>query len=319
MASSTASSWLEAVAVAQLDGGAGVAPARTGGLEVGLLVVAAGDVVGEDPPGPPAQVVAGEQRHHRQALHGQWQVGADHLGELVGLALEAEGHALDLLVVLELDLEEPDHLDGEAGRPGDGHRRVAVGGEDLLHGPVGDGVALGGPAVAGHDDPVGEAQRHHRGGVAHAQLGVAARGSRARAGRCAAAGRRSRVRGPRSAGRAGRVTRPTARPSGRSCGRTPRRCPRGPRRSRRAGRRGRPSASRRAAEAAGASSTSSSAFRCALALLFSFCHVPSSTCPAIRPPVLPSRAQPLQQLRRGGALARAGPRCARPFPSAGPS
>ena len=74
--------------------------------------------------------------------------------------------ALDLLVVLELGLEEPDHLDRRAGRAGDGDRRVPVGREDLLHGPVGDDVALGGPAVAGHHHAVGVAQGHHRGAVA---------------------------------------------------------------------------------------------------------------------------------------------------------
>ena len=116
-------------------------------------------------PVPAGQVVAGEQRHHGEALHGHGQVLADHLAQLVGLALEAEDDALDLLVVLELGLEEPDHLDRRPGGAGDGHRRVAVGREDLLHGPVGDGVPLGGPPVAGHDDAVGEAQCHHRGAV----------------------------------------------------------------------------------------------------------------------------------------------------------
>ena len=117
-------------------------------------------------PVPPGQVVAGEQRDHGQPLHGHGQVLPDHLAQLVGLALEAEDHALDLLVVLELGLEQPDHLHGRAGGTGDGHRRVAVGREDLLHGPVGDGVALGGPAVTGHHDAVGEPQGHHRGPVA---------------------------------------------------------------------------------------------------------------------------------------------------------
>ena len=82
--------------------------------------------------------------------------------ELVGLALEAEGGALDLLVVLEVGLEEPGHLHRRAGGAGDGHAAVAVGREHLLHGPVGDGVALGGPAVAGHDHAVGVADGHDR-------------------------------------------------------------------------------------------------------------------------------------------------------------
>ena len=43
-------------------------------------------------------------------------------GEPVGLAVEGEQRALDLLVVLELDLEQPDQLDGDAGRAGDARR-----------------------------------------------------------------------------------------------------------------------------------------------------------------------------------------------------
>ncbi len=76
---------------AELDGGAGVPPTRAVGVEVGLLVAAAGRVVGVDPAHCPAHVVAGEQGHHHEALHGHGQVGAHHLGQLVGLALEAAG------------------------------------------------------------------------------------------------------------------------------------------------------------------------------------------------------------------------------------
>ena len=142
-------------------------------------------------PWPRAQVVAGEQGHDHEALHGHGQVLAHHLAQLVGLALEAERHALDLLVVLELGLEEPDHLHGRTGRPGDGHRRVAVGGEDLLHGPVGDDVALGGPPVAGHDHAVRDSAGPPpwcRGGRSESRLrcvGPGQRGSVAGSGRCA--------------------------------------------------------------------------------------------------------------------------------------
>ena len=119
-------------------------------------------------PGPAGGVVAGEERDDGEALHGQREVLAHHLGQLVGLALEGEGRALDLLVVLELHLEEPDHLDRHAGRPGDGDRREAVGREDLLHGVVGDDVARRGAPVAGHHHAVGVAQRHHGGAVGRA-------------------------------------------------------------------------------------------------------------------------------------------------------
>ena len=65
--------------------------------------------------------------------------------------------ALDLLVVLELQLEQPDHLHGGPGGTGDRDAAVAVGLHDLLHGPMGDEVAGRGPAVAGHHHAVGVA------------------------------------------------------------------------------------------------------------------------------------------------------------------
>ena len=98
-----------------------------------LLVAAAGDVVLEQPALAAAHVVAGEQRHDAEALHGGRQVVAHHLPELVGLALEAEDGALHLLVVLELELEELHHLDGRARGAGDGDAAEAVGREHLLH------------------------------------------------------------------------------------------------------------------------------------------------------------------------------------------
>src|SRR5207249_2753015 len=65
---------VEAVAIAELDGGASVAAAGARGVEVVLLVAPAGDVVLENAARPAAEVVAGEDRHHGQALHGHGQV-----------------------------------------------------------------------------------------------------------------------------------------------------------------------------------------------------------------------------------------------------
>ena len=65
-----------------------------------------------------AQVEAGEERNDGQALHGRGQVLADQLAQRVGLALELERLALDLLAVLELHADQPGHLDGGPGRPG---------------------------------------------------------------------------------------------------------------------------------------------------------------------------------------------------------
>jgi hypothetical protein len=127
-----------------------------------------GHVIGEDSPGPAGQVESGKERHHGEALHRHGQMFAHHLAELVGLALEAEDHPFNLLVVLELGLEQADHLDGRSGGTGNGHSRIAVGRKHLLHGPVGDGVSLGGPAVAGHDHAVGVAEGDNGGAVAEA-------------------------------------------------------------------------------------------------------------------------------------------------------
>src|SRR5699024_5506221 len=53
-----------------------------------LLVTTAGHVVLEQTPGTSLAIPPGEERHHRQALHGSRKMIADHLAELIGLALE---------------------------------------------------------------------------------------------------------------------------------------------------------------------------------------------------------------------------------------
>ena len=92
-------------------------------MVVVLAVAAAGDVVAVDAPLAVVDVVAGEQRDDGEALHGQAEVVAQHGGEPVGLALHGQQRALDLLVVLELDLEELDQLDRQARAAGDARRR----------------------------------------------------------------------------------------------------------------------------------------------------------------------------------------------------
>jgi hypothetical protein len=110
-------------AVALLQRAAGEHRARADGVVAGgLAVQVPGDVVGEDPPGGALVVrlgvVADQQRHDREPLHGRAEVAADHRGELVGLALQREGGALDLLVVLQLHGEQPQHLHAQPGRAG---------------------------------------------------------------------------------------------------------------------------------------------------------------------------------------------------------
>ena len=88
---------------------------------------------------------------------------------------------LDLLVVLELGLEQPHHLDREAGGAGDADAGVLVGREDLLDVALGDDVAHRGAPVAGHHHAAGERRGHDRRAVRR-QVGGAAPGQARRAG-----------------------------------------------------------------------------------------------------------------------------------------
>jgi hypothetical protein len=165
-----------------------------------LLVGAAGDVVAEDAAGPRrvarGEVDAAEDRHDGEALHGGAEVAPDHRGEPVGLAVEGQHRALDLLVVLELHLEQADQLDADAGRAGDADQRVGVGGMHLLDVALGDEVAHGGPPVAGHDHAAVGHDRHDRGGV----RGQPARGA---GGQRPAAGQQIGVGGAQELGEGG--------------------------------------------------------------------------------------------------------------------
>jgi hypothetical protein len=73
--------------------------------------------------------------------------------------------------MLELGLEEPDHLHTDAGHPGDGHGRPVVALRHLVDPAAGDGVTLGGPPVAGHDHAVGELEAHDRRAVGNFERG----------------------------------------------------------------------------------------------------------------------------------------------------
>jgi hypothetical protein len=130
-----------------------------------LLPPSTGGVVVEDPTLRAAFVVAPEQRDHHQSLDRQGEIPPDHLGQPVGLALQREPIAGDLLVVLELQLEQLHDLDGLARCAGDGDHREIVGSEDLLHLVLGDGVPLGGAAVTGQDHAAAELHAEDRGAV----------------------------------------------------------------------------------------------------------------------------------------------------------
>ena len=64
-----------------------------------------------------AVVPADEQRQDDKALHRLRQVAADQRAEPVGLSVEAEADALNLLEVLEFDLKQPHQFDGHARDP----------------------------------------------------------------------------------------------------------------------------------------------------------------------------------------------------------
>src|SRR5437763_1543183 len=99
-------------------------------------------------------VAAGVQRsverrvRSAEPLHRHAEVVADHRGEPVGLAVEAQRRALELLVVLQLDLEQADHLDSEPRGARDPDDAELVGLENLLDVALGDDVAHRGAAVA---------------------------------------------------------------------------------------------------------------------------------------------------------------------------
>ena len=73
--------------------------------------------------------------------------------------------ALELLVVLQLDLEQADHLDGKASRAGDADAGVLIGREHLLDVALGDDVAHRGPSVTSHHDTGGVDDGNDRGAV----------------------------------------------------------------------------------------------------------------------------------------------------------
>ena len=133
----------------------------TGCGVVVLLVAASGDVELEQAADAAVAVEPGEQRHDGHPLHGGGKVVAHHRAELVGLALEAQVGPLDLLVVLELELEELDHLHRRTGGARDRDTGEPVSGEDLLHRAVADEVARRRSPVAGHHDAGGGPHRDH--------------------------------------------------------------------------------------------------------------------------------------------------------------
>ena len=164
--------------VALLEGALREDRARADGVEVAFGVDAADDVEAVDLAGfgdrGRVEVEPCEQGHDGEALERDAEVAAQHGGEAVGLAVQGERGALDLLVVLEFELVELHQLDAEPGRARDADERVAVGGEDLFDVAAGDVVAHGRAAVAGHDNAFGGAQGDDGGGV-RADCGEVAR------------------------------------------------------------------------------------------------------------------------------------------------
>jgi len=125
------------------------------GREAVLLGAAARHVVGEDAALAAVHVEPGEERDHGQALHGHAEVGSDHGGQAVRLALQGELGAFDLLEVLQLQLEQLDHLDGQTGVPAIPTAEYSSAGKTFSMSPLCDDVAHGGPAVTGEHHAAG--------------------------------------------------------------------------------------------------------------------------------------------------------------------
>ena len=223
-----------------LDHRAGMQAARTGGDVVPLLVAAAGGVVVPQPTGLATQVVASEDRYHDHALHRRGRLPRTIVDSWFALPSRLSDVAFDLLVVLELELEQPDHLHRRACGAGDGHAAVPVGLDDLLHRAMRDQVARRRPPVARHHDAVVVRQRNAGRGVRHRQCvsgADAAATVGARPMRRSSSGKLDPGSSPERRTASSRIT---DRPFARTTSRSPRRWSRALRRSRRADRRVRP-------------------------------------------------------------------------------
>jgi len=154
---------------------AGVLGPRALRVVVRLLVATAGDVILEEPAEPGLLVEACEDRDDDKPLERRGQVHPYHLAQLVGLAVEREVVALDLLVVLQLRLEELGHLHGGAGGAGDADAREVVGLEDLLHPAARDLKARRRLTVARHDHALAVPEGEDGRAVGHGHRAVDAR------------------------------------------------------------------------------------------------------------------------------------------------
>src|SRR5262245_36969906 len=176
-------------------------------MEVVLLPPPARGVVVEDASLPPPLVEPAEQRNDHEPLDRHRQVAADHLGEPVGLALQREPVTRDLLVVLELELEQLDDLDGLPGCAGDRDHGEIVRREDLLHPLVSDGESLGGPAVTAEHHTRAELQRDDRRSVRGRDLDRCRRRREGLGTACPDQVEEARVRADRAARGSGRERR----------------------------------------------------------------------------------------------------------------
>ncbi|KDQ05190.1 hypothetical protein EN35_09260 [Rhodococcus qingshengii] len=134
-----------------------------------LLVSPTDDVVGDDATGggriDRVQVVTHEQWHNRQTLHRCSEISSNHRRKSIGLAVEREWDAFDLLVMFELDREEPDQFDCDPGRTGNTRSRVVVRDVHLLHVTAGDEIAHRRSAITREQNTTRIADRDDGGAV----------------------------------------------------------------------------------------------------------------------------------------------------------
>ncbi len=110
-------------------------------------------------------VVAHQQGHRHQTLHGRREIAAHQSREPIGLTVEGQRHTFELFVMLQLDGVQPREFDGDGGGSSDTGRGVVVGDLHLVDIAVGDVVALSGAPVTGDQHSAAVRERHDGGAV----------------------------------------------------------------------------------------------------------------------------------------------------------
>src|SRR5690242_3035334 len=128
-----------------------------------LFVAAAGQVVFEDAPFRPFEVVPDVKRHNDQPLEYHGQVRLYHLAELVSLPLTGQLHPFQLFIMFEFGLKQLRHFNAGTRRPGNRHGRILVDLKNLLDPAFSDLKPLCRAPISGNDDALLISDRQHCG------------------------------------------------------------------------------------------------------------------------------------------------------------